>query len=44
MGQEATYVPQRTAPLFDHLVGAGENRRTGTVANRPLPGSASHLT
>jgi hypothetical protein len=30
--------------LFDHLVGAGENRRTGTVAYRPLSGSASHLT
>jgi len=22
--QEATYAPQQTAPLFDHLVGAGE--------------------
>ena len=35
--QEATYAPQQTAPLFDHLVGEGESRRTGTVANRPLP-------
>src|SRR5262245_6637434 len=25
--QEATYAPQQTAPLFEHLVGAGENRR-----------------
>src|SRR5262245_19896566 len=25
--QEATYAPQQTAPLCDHLVGAGENRR-----------------
>jgi hypothetical protein len=24
MCQEATYAPQQTAPLFDHLVGAGE--------------------
>ena len=31
--------------LLDRLVGAGGNRRTGTVANWPFPaGSASHLT
>jgi hypothetical protein len=26
MCQEATYAPQQTAPLFDHLVGAGQQR------------------
>jgi hypothetical protein len=25
--QEPTYAPQQTTPLFDHLVGAGEQRR-----------------
>ena len=27
MCQEATYAPQQTTPLFDHLVGAGEQHR-----------------
>jgi hypothetical protein len=35
MCQEATYAPQQTAPLFDHLVGAGEQRRWHVEAERP---------
>jgi hypothetical protein len=32
--QEATYAPQQTAPLFDHLVGASEQRRWHVEAER----------
>src|ERR1043166_3502989 len=32
--QEATYAPQQTAPLFDQLVGAGEQRRGHFEAER----------
>jgi hypothetical protein len=35
MCQEATYAPQQTAPLFDHLVGAGEQRWRHGEAERP---------
>jgi hypothetical protein len=34
MCQEATYAPQQTALLFDHLVGAGEERRGHFEAER----------
>jgi hypothetical protein len=34
MCQEATYAPQQTSPLFDHLVGAREERRRDFEAER----------
>ena len=33
-GAQATYAPQQTAPLFDHLVGASEQRRRHVEAKR----------
>ena len=34
MCQEATYAPQQICVLFDHLVGAGEQRRRHVEAER----------
>src|SRR5262249_7140467 len=33
--REATYAPQQTAPLFDHLVGSGDNREWHFETERP---------
>src|SRR5262245_27726607 len=33
--QEATYAPQQTTPLFDHLVGDGKQRRWHGETRRP---------